>query len=256
MIRVPHAALREGLLEDVDRPVFATVSGAHLYGFESPDSDVDLRGAFSAPRAALLGLRTEIPTKTVMRVEDGVELDWVAHEVRKTVRLCVTGSGEVLEQVHSPLVLRTGPWHEELVELARACEPRAHARHNRGIRPSRRARLDGPPATLKALLYAYRSALTGVHVLEGGGIEASLPALLAERPQAGVCELIERKRIGAEKEPLEEGEAERHRGALDALQRRLDALGSTSSLPAALEPGSPGWRARDDFLVRIRPDEL
>lgn len=27
-------------------PIFATVSGAHLYGFASPDSDVDLRGAF------------------------------------------------------------------------------------------------------------------------------------------------------------------------------------------------------------------
>jgi hypothetical protein len=27
-------------------PVFATISGAHLYGFASPDSDVDLRGAF------------------------------------------------------------------------------------------------------------------------------------------------------------------------------------------------------------------
>lgn len=25
------------------RPLFVTVSGAHLYGFPSPDSDVDLR---------------------------------------------------------------------------------------------------------------------------------------------------------------------------------------------------------------------
>jgi uncharacterized protein len=27
-------------------PLFATVSGAHLYGFASPDSDIDLRGAY------------------------------------------------------------------------------------------------------------------------------------------------------------------------------------------------------------------
>ena len=26
------------------RPLFVTISGAHLYGFPSPDSDVDLRG--------------------------------------------------------------------------------------------------------------------------------------------------------------------------------------------------------------------
>ena len=30
-------------------PIFATISGAHLYGFASPDSDVDLRGAFRLP---------------------------------------------------------------------------------------------------------------------------------------------------------------------------------------------------------------
>jgi hypothetical protein len=30
-------------------PLFATDSGAHLYGFPSPDSDLDLRGAFVLP---------------------------------------------------------------------------------------------------------------------------------------------------------------------------------------------------------------
>ena len=29
--------------------LFVTVSGAHLYGFESPDSDYDLRGAHITP---------------------------------------------------------------------------------------------------------------------------------------------------------------------------------------------------------------
>ena len=30
--------------------VFATISGAHLYGFPSPDSDYDLRGVHLLPR--------------------------------------------------------------------------------------------------------------------------------------------------------------------------------------------------------------
>ena len=34
-------------------PIFATISGAHLYGFASPDSDVDLRGAFMLPAGAI-----------------------------------------------------------------------------------------------------------------------------------------------------------------------------------------------------------
>jgi hypothetical protein len=38
--------------------VFATVSGAHLYGFASVDSDLDLRAAHVLPAAEAVGLRT------------------------------------------------------------------------------------------------------------------------------------------------------------------------------------------------------
>lgn len=37
-------------------PVFAIISGAYLYGFASPDSDVDLRGAFLHPAAGDVSL--------------------------------------------------------------------------------------------------------------------------------------------------------------------------------------------------------
>ena len=47
------------------QPVFATISGAHLYGFASPDSDVDLRGAFLLPARSLLGLHPADETITI-----------------------------------------------------------------------------------------------------------------------------------------------------------------------------------------------
>ena len=37
-------ALAFGDVASEARPLFVTVSGAHLYGFSSPDSDIDLRG--------------------------------------------------------------------------------------------------------------------------------------------------------------------------------------------------------------------
>jgi hypothetical protein len=37
--------------------LFATISGAHLYGFPSPDSDYDLRGAHVLPLDAVGGPR-------------------------------------------------------------------------------------------------------------------------------------------------------------------------------------------------------
>jgi hypothetical protein len=41
------------VLADGPEPLFATISGAHLYGFASPNSDVDLRGAFVLPTLAM-----------------------------------------------------------------------------------------------------------------------------------------------------------------------------------------------------------
>ena len=36
--------------------IFATISGAHLYGFPSPDSDYDLRGCHLLPVKEVVGL--------------------------------------------------------------------------------------------------------------------------------------------------------------------------------------------------------
>ena len=38
--------------------MFATISGAHLYGFPSPDSDYDLRGVHLLPLEQVVGLDT------------------------------------------------------------------------------------------------------------------------------------------------------------------------------------------------------
>ena len=55
--------------------LFATISGAHLYGFASPDSDVDLRGAFLHPLRAMLSLHPPKETLTLEEKTD-IELDW------------------------------------------------------------------------------------------------------------------------------------------------------------------------------------
>ena len=48
-----------GVVQSGPRPLFATVSGAHLYGFPSPEGDVDLRGALVLPvREVLRCFRT------------------------------------------------------------------------------------------------------------------------------------------------------------------------------------------------------
>lgn len=50
-------ASRPALIEAIPYPLLlASVSGTHLYGFPSPDSDVDLRACHVLPIKAMLGL--------------------------------------------------------------------------------------------------------------------------------------------------------------------------------------------------------
>lgn len=56
--------------------LFATVSGAHLYGFPSRDSDVDLRGAHLLPAADLVGLREPEETRSRMWDRDASRWTW------------------------------------------------------------------------------------------------------------------------------------------------------------------------------------
>src|SRR5262249_52531191 len=94
--------------------LFATISGAHLYGFPSPDSDYDLRGVHILPLAEVAGLEIGNETIEISGVFDGLEVDLVTHDAAKFFGLMLKKNGYVLEQLYSPLIVRSSPEHEEL----------------------------------------------------------------------------------------------------------------------------------------------
>ena len=52
--------------------LFGTISGAHLHGFPSLDSDFDLRGAHVLPLDAVVGLEVRDETVEDSRVIEGL----------------------------------------------------------------------------------------------------------------------------------------------------------------------------------------
>ncbi|MBI5853610.1 MAG: nucleotidyltransferase domain-containing protein [Planctomycetes bacterium] len=230
--------------------LFATISGAHLYGFPSPDSDWDLRGCHVLPTVEFLGLhgpRDETIATTVL--EDGVELDLVTHDLRKFVRMLSGPNGYVLEQVLSPIVLATSDWHAELAGLARRSITSGHARHYRGFARNQRALLakDSPPR-VKPLLYVYRVLLTGIRLLRTGELCCDLNELIAGRDLGDVAELVDRKRSGCEDLSLDAREIERHAERFDVLDSELEAAWLDSPLPSSHALDA----AFDDFVRRAR----
>jgi len=230
-------------------PIFATISGAHLYGFASPDSDVDLRGAFMLPARAMLGLHAPDETLTI-EDKTTIDLDWVAHDIRKFARLMTNHNGYVLEQLYSPLVVVTTPAHEELLRLGKGCITRPTVRHYQGFARGRRRRLAEPDPTVKHLLYAYRVLLTGIHLMQTGEVVANVQVLNERFRLHEIDDLIARKRTGAEKMALEQRDRVQHGTLLDRLERELQDAYEASHLPE--EP--TGAAALERFVVDLRLD--
>ncbi|MET8815969.1 nucleotidyltransferase domain-containing protein [Streptomyces sp. NPDC004549] len=226
--------------------LFATVSGAHLYGFPSRDSDVDLRGVHLLPAADLVGLREPEETRSRDWVRDGAEMDLVTHDLRKFVRLMLQRNGYVLEQLLSPLVVHTTDAHKELTALAPGVLTSHHAHHYRGFAATQ-WRLFEKTGELKPLLYTFRVLLTGVHLMGTGEVEAHLPTLLGQLDAPGYLpELIAAK---AEREHGDaEVDRERVRADVERLHVRLDEAQTASVLPDAVT----AYDALHAFVVRLR----
>jgi predicted nucleotidyltransferase len=231
--------------------LFVTVSGAHLYGFPSPDSDYDLRGVHVLPARDMLGLGEPRETVETADVEDGVEIDLVTHDAAKFCRMLLKRNGYVLEQLTSPLVVRTGAAHAELVSLVPSLLTKHHVHHYLGFAATQWG-LFLKDTRVKPLLYTYRVLLTGIHLMRTGEVEANLPRLCArwarELGVAYVPELIAIKTAGLEKGVLSGADVEFYARECGRLTAELERAGAETSLPEAPR----GRGALSDLVIRLR----
>ncbi|MEH1164015.1 nucleotidyltransferase domain-containing protein [Micromonospora sp. CPCC 205539] len=229
------------------RPLlFATVSGAHLYGFASVDSDLDLRAAHLLAPEEVVGLRTGPQTLQHAGLRAGVELDVVSHDLLKFATMLNSRNGYVLEQLLSPLVVVTTPVHAELSALAPRLITRHHAHHYLGFAAAQE-KLYARTGKLKPALYTLRVLLTGIHLMRTGRLETDLGVLGTRL--AYVPDLIATKRE-AEHGPIPAGAAQRLAADVPRLRAELEAARDTSTLPEHAEPAAVA--ALHDLVVRTR----
>lgn len=243
------ALLRAVVAEQPDPLLFATISGAHLYGFPSPDSDYDLRGVHVLPLREVVGLDARRETIQVNADRDGVELDLVTHDVAKFCRLLLRPNGYVLEQLCSPLVVYTTPAHAALRALVPQLLTRHHAHHYLGFAQTQWRLFEGErPRRVKPLLYVFRVLLTGIHLMRAGELEANLVTLNESFRLPYLPELVTRKLAGPEQGVLAEDDVARYAAEYARLRAELEAAREASPLPDA-----PRCRAEvNDLLVQAR----
>lgn len=231
--------------------LFATISGAHLYGFPSPDSDFDLRGCHVLPLEKWAGLASEDETVQDARIIDGLEMDIVSHDARKFFLMLLKPNGYVLEQLLSPLIVQTTPEHVELCALVPGLLTRHHAHHYLGFSETQwRLFLKETPRRVKPLLYTYRVLLTGLHLMHTGKLEANLVTLNEEARLPYLPELIARKVAGPEQSSFDDEDVSLHEREFTRLRAELEAARDASALPDL--PGESARAALNDLLLRIR----
>lgn len=231
--------------------LFATISGAHLYGFPSPESDFDLRGAHVLPLESVVGLDLKDETVECARVIEGLEMDIVSHDVRKFFGLLLKKNGYVLEQLFSPLIVHTTPEHAELKALARGCITKHHSQHYFGFAETQWKLFDKErPRRVKPLLYVYRVLLTGIHLMRTGEVEANLVTLNEEFQLPHLAELVARKLAGPEKSKLEDADIAFHESEYQRLRGLLQAAHDASQLPEL--PSDETRQALNRLLLAVR----
>ena len=232
--------------------VVIALSGAHAYGFPSPDSDLDLKAIHIAPTESLLG--PDAPKEAYDRLEviDGVEIDYTSNELGVVLRGILKGNGNFLERVLGPILLRPSAELEGLQAIARGAINRRVHHHYRGFASNQYTRVERdiqPPA--KRVLYVLRTALTGTHLLLEGEVVTDVTQLLDTYGYGDAAELIEAKKAG-ELTRLDPPTKMRWIAELDRALSELDAAYASSPLPDE----APNRDEADAWLVSTRAAQL
>lgn len=229
------------------RHVVISLSGAHAYGFPSPDSDLDLKAVHLAPTRSLLGFPHTPPPAERLEILDGVEIDYSSNELGGVLLGLIKGNGNYFERFLSGFTLETGPGFDALVPLVRDALSTRVARHYQGFATQQReAWRQGGMTSVKKLLYVVRTTLTGRHLLLTGELLTDVRVLAPRYGLDEVLELVELKRRGERSEVT--GLAERWLPRVDALFAAL----AQAEVDSVLPPEPRNARALEDVLVALR----
>ena len=225
-----------------------SLSGAHAYGFPSPDSDLDLKAIHVERTDRLLGLGNATLHADRMEVLEGVEIDYTSNELRPVLLGVLHGNGNYIERILGRTPVLQAPDLEGLKQLASRALSRRLGSHYLGFAQGQREAFTRD-TTAKKLLYVLRTALTGTHALRTGEIVTDLRDLCDPYGFGSARDIIVAKRRG-ELVKLDSGDTAPWLAEADRAIATLRAAISESVLPP--EAPEDASRALEDWLLQVR----
>ena len=232
--------------------IFLTISGSHLYGFESEDSDIDYRGTFITDTNNLLGLKS---LTDVIEMEEN-DNDIVLFEIKKEIGLALSGNCNVLEHINAKPIISTAEFVKlrQLVNNAFGKNGLYNSYKGMATFNYKKFILQGRN-TIKKYLYVFRGLMAGIYVLQTGIIKPNIEELNQYFKFPEVKQLIKLKKEGKESEtPPKDLDTGNLEDRINYLFEKIDDAYLKSKIPE--RPDEEDVKALDEFLKKIRKDML
>jgi predicted nucleotidyltransferase len=243
-----------------NRPRFYAITGSHIYGFDSAESDIDVRGLHMAPAESYAYLDTPAEEVTVNMdgttegFEEYAKVDLRSYELKKFAQLLQSANYNIVELVfEAPTVMNGMPLEmDALQDLIREFLPMnvphaylgmAKSNYYKHLDPEK---AEGYDPRAKKFLYVYRGLLGAQYVVEYQDIEADIFEL-ADAVDGGDAELVDdlvaHKRTG-DSATVPDALEERAR---DAITGQFNAIGEFPT------PDKSGYReGLDNWMRKVR----
>lgn len=237
--------------------IFACESGSRAWGFESEDSDYDVRFIYLHPIAWYLSIDR---SRDVIELPIDSSLDVSGWDLRKTLRLMRKSNPPLLEWLQSPIVYRE---HSASLGRLRSLIPSCysplacHYHYYHMAEGNYREYLRGDEVRLKKYFYVLRPLLACLWIERGFGVVPIEFSTLVDRLidpsplKQSIEQLVDRKRAGAE---LDKGP--RIAAISDFLDQEIERLAGKAELPATHIPVSSLDRAFQEILTGLHGNTI
>ncbi len=159
------------------KPLYLAISGSHMWGLARPDSDLDIRGVYIDPLEKVLSLHPGRDTIEALGIL-GKDIDIQMYELGKALGMLNKHNGNLVELMMSPTCFYdsgTVDWRM----LVNKFITKKLAGYYLGYYSSQRKRAAVNRGG-KALLYTYKTVLTGIMLMRTGRVILDFRELKSE----------------------------------------------------------------------------
>jgi len=215
------------------KPIYICISGAHLYGFPSVDSDYDIRCCHVSDTKDFFHLKKIKETFEKTLIVDGVEVDIVSHEIEKVLNLLIKNNSNILENIFSENLHPTIE-HKQLLKLAKkAISKQVYFPYHGMAKQNYKKFIESlnpvyKKKSVKKYLYVLRSYMAGIYALKTGEIQPNITKLNKYFKLSVIDKLVRLKR---ETETKEVKGSEQAEFAIARLAAEIETAFEQSKLP-------------------------